>query len=261
MKNFLLTLLMFMCLSAVSFTQVDTISYNIYQLDGNLGIGAPPSDIYTGILINSPNATLRLQDSDETAGDAYNLVNNTKGNEVQNFAVYNKTDERVEMSFDGNGNIGIIRGNTGFGTNEAKAKVHVAQGDVYISDINHGIIMKSPDGNCWKGTVDNFGQLNFVLMEQCPDGTTGDIDSPDYSSNAEISIYPNPADNHVSVEVDNMNEISLNLSITDHIGREVETMHISQKKTNIQVSHLPAGVYHISIRGKNIYWNEKLVKH
>ena len=35
-------------------------------------------------------------------------------------------------------------------------------GDVYIEDIDKGIIMKSPDGRCWRGQLDNNGTLNFT---------------------------------------------------------------------------------------------------
>ena len=36
-----------------------------------------------------------------------------------------------------------------------------------LSDINRGVIMKPPDGQCWRGTLDNTGQLSFVAIT-CP---------------------------------------------------------------------------------------------
>ena len=50
-------------------------------------------------------------------------------------------------------------GNVGIGTNAPKAKVEVANGDVYLTDPTKGIILKSPNGNCWRITVDNTGNL------------------------------------------------------------------------------------------------------
>lgn len=261
MKSTLIALFCIACIFGVSNAQVDTLSYNIYQQDGNLGIGRAPWDMYMGLLISTPNATVRLEDTDQTAGDAYNLVNNTKGNDVLNFAVYNKTDERAELSFDGNGNIAVLNGKTGFGTASPKTKVQVANGDIYISDINYGIIMKSPDGRCWKGTIDNYGQLNFLLLYECPDVTTTAVGDVASSSKAEVSVYPNPARDQISVEVSNVLSVSLNLSITDHIGREVESMYLTQKKNNIWISHLPVGVYYVNISGNNFNHTEKIVKH
>lgn len=57
----------------------------------------------------------------------------------------NEVTRSERMRIDENGNIGIA-------TPEPKARLEVADGDVYISDIGKGIIMKSPDGNCWRGT-------------------------------------------------------------------------------------------------------------
>lgn len=58
-------------------------------------------------------------------------------------------------------------GNIGIGTTAPAAKIQIADGDVYISDINRGIIMKSPDGQCWRGTINNSGVLEFVDVA-CP---------------------------------------------------------------------------------------------
>lgn len=52
----------------------------------------------------------------------------------------------------GNGNVGI-------GTQSPSAKLQVTQGDVYIDNSNRGIILTSPNGNCWRVTVDNSGNL------------------------------------------------------------------------------------------------------
>ena len=53
------------------------------------------------------------------------------------------------------------KGYVGLGTEDPKAKLEVTDGDIYISDIDKGIIMKSPDGNCWRGVLDNSGSLSF----------------------------------------------------------------------------------------------------
>ncbi|MFM7488205.1 MAG: hypothetical protein ACKO13_14940, partial [Cytophagales bacterium] len=40
-------------------------------------------------------------------------------------------------------------------------------GDVFINNISSGVIMKSPDGNCWRMTVSNTGQPVFTTVA-CP---------------------------------------------------------------------------------------------
>ena len=58
-------------------------------------------------------------------------------------------------------------GNVGIGTSTPVAKLQVTSGDVYIDDNTKGIIMKSPNGNCWRVTVDNTGNLVRTAIT-CP---------------------------------------------------------------------------------------------
>ena len=60
-----------------------------------------------------------------------------------------------------------IDGNVGIGTTLPSSKLQVKQGDVYIEDIGNGVIMKSPNGNCWRYTPDNDGNL-VPLQITCP---------------------------------------------------------------------------------------------
>lgn len=54
-----------------------------------------------------------------------------------------------------------------FGLNDPKAKVHIQDGDVYLDNAANGIIMKTPNGQCFRVTLDNSG--NFVKTAiTCP---------------------------------------------------------------------------------------------
>lgn len=60
-----------------------------------------------------------------------------------------------------------VDGNVGIGTETPKAKLEVTAGDVYVNDATKGIILKSPNGGCWRVTIDNTG--NFVRTAiACP---------------------------------------------------------------------------------------------
>ncbi len=56
----------------------------------------------------------------------------------------------------------------GIGTVEPNAKIEIENGDVYINTITKGVIMKSPDGQCWRFTPDNSGNLNGTSIT-CPE--------------------------------------------------------------------------------------------
>jgi hypothetical protein len=60
--------------------------------------------------------------------------------------------------------IGASLGGT---NNQPKARLHVQSGDVYIDQINSGVIMKSPNGQCWRMTVSNAGTPVFTSIP-CP---------------------------------------------------------------------------------------------
>lgn len=61
----------------------------------------------------------------------------------------------------------LANGNFGIGTSIPKSKFQVTDGDVYIESVNKGVIMKSPNGQCWRMTVSNNGQPVFNSIT-CP---------------------------------------------------------------------------------------------
>ncbi|MBC7389606.1 MAG: hypothetical protein H7329_10370 [Opitutaceae bacterium] len=65
----------------------------------------------------------------------------------------------VRMLISNNGNVGI-------GTLTPKTQLHV-KGAVYLEDANQGMIMKSPNGGCWKVAVGDTGTLTSTSVT-CP---------------------------------------------------------------------------------------------
>lgn len=58
-------------------------------------------------------------------------------------------------------------GNVGIATTTAGSKLTVASGDVFVTDSTRGIILKSPDGTCARGTISNLDVLSFTSVT-CP---------------------------------------------------------------------------------------------
>lgn len=66
----------------------------------------------------------------------------------------------MKMVLNGDGNLGL-------GTTLPTAKLTVTQGDVYVTDYTRGVILTSPDGSCFRMTVDNNGNPVFTSIG-CP---------------------------------------------------------------------------------------------
>jgi chitinase len=50
---------------------------------------------------------------------------------------------------------------------ETTDSVKITGGDLYITDISKGVIIKSPNGNCWRITIDNNGTVITTAVD-CP---------------------------------------------------------------------------------------------
>jgi hypothetical protein len=162
----------------------------IHNVSGNVGIGGnsalngannmltitqPPtggfsaaldmvsSDVFHTIMSihNSSIGGIGNRYSFDVGGSANNEVGPT------NFGIYNHNNARYAIKINGpNGFVGIgmvLAQNI----ETPKSKLHVFGGDINIDQIGSGIIMKSPNGQCWRITVNNAGALVTTAIA-CP---------------------------------------------------------------------------------------------
>ncbi|WP_055443007.1 T9SS type A sorting domain-containing protein [Lacinutrix himadriensis] len=73
----------------------------------------------------------------------------------------------------------------------------------------------------------------------------------------EIILYPNPAKDNVQISVPNNKEI-FNIELFDTLGKQV---FVKTNNNKFNVSHLPSGVYLVTIHFKKSKINKKLVVH
>ena len=162
-------------------TSKEGISY----ADGNVVIGQKSIAPYDKLFVlsdesesNASNIVLLNKNADTQSrmvisNDAFNSMvfglnsSNSQFGGNEGFLWYfNNFDFKIgvgaaeRMRFKPDGKIGI-------GTTSPGSQLQVTGGDIFIEDVNSGVIMKSPDGNCWRLTVNNDGTPNFTSIT-CP---------------------------------------------------------------------------------------------
>ena len=211
---------------------------------GNVGIGTNTPDAKLHLFSNANNSRLRLEVFDnETSNKSWDF-NNANG--TLKFQYGSSTSGKPTMT---DKMVITASGSVGIGTtNLPTAKLEVADGDIFIQDIDHGIIMRSPDGNCWRGTVNNNGMLVFEQID-CETLETG-INNPEPSNSAQIKIYPNPAGNQVFITSE-INLTGLQLEINDINGRLIGSQKLNNAENIIDLSSFQPGTYLFRLTDKN----------
>lgn len=148
-------------------------------------------------------------------------------------------------------------GNVGIGTTNPIARLQIAEGDIFIQDINKGIIMKSPDGNCWRGTLNNSGQIEFVKLADCENLTTKSNEGTEINS---IKVFPNPSKEYFEVKCSESDRQKYNtISIYGTTGNLVFSQPFNSETTRISTNNFKSGSYILKLHGGQDSFSDILV--
>lgn len=119
--------------------------------------------------------------------------------------------------------------------------------------------MKSPDGQCWRGTVDNFGSLNFTLIT-CPENVS--VATGGTKTSTHILISPNPTENNVRLRIEDLELKKLKYFVFDVNGKILDQGKIRNSEQIIELASFISGIYLIKIIDKkgNIISTTKVIK-
>jgi hypothetical protein len=184
------------------------------NLTGKIGIGS----------VTSPQAKLHIR-ADELE-DASLLLEASAGGQAKVIL-----SEWHEIAYETDENLHLR-------TAQSKAFVF-HRGDIFIEDIQSGIIMRSPNGQCWRGRVNDQGMLAFEQTE-CP---TAETALPEHGQEKHLMrVFPNPASKHLEVVADGLNG-SYTLRLLTATGQLMLEQQSRATHTQLNIQNLPSGTY------------------
>jgi hypothetical protein len=132
-------------------------------LEGNAALFTSSSPWHTAVI---------MLDSSVGVNNRYTFSLGGNGNTAVgpgNWGIFNHNIPKFALIIGGlTNNIGIGMNNIGNNiVEQPKSKLHIFNGDVNIDQIGSGIILKSPNGQCWRVTIDNTGNLIRTAIT-CP---------------------------------------------------------------------------------------------
>jgi len=143
----------------------------VYKMENTVD-GTPTSRFVSN---DSWQTNMRLDNA--TSDRAFSIVVGGKGNAFPNYGVgarnFGIVNGRISTTYNtipfiitSDDKVGISS-RIGGSDNLPRSRLHVRDGDVYIDQIGSGVIMKSPNGQCWRMTVSNAGTPVFTAIT-CP---------------------------------------------------------------------------------------------
>ncbi|MFH1004128.1 MAG: T9SS type A sorting domain-containing protein [Bacteroidota bacterium] len=103
--------------------------------------------------------------------------------------------------------------------------------------------------------VFGFGLCEFLVSPTAPSGIFGTM----ATNTTSISIYPNPASDIITLNVDNRNNANLTLNIYNVIGELIKSELLKKNQQQINISNLNNGIYIVVIKSKELTENQKLI--
>jgi hypothetical protein len=111
------------------------------------------------------------------------------------------------------------------------------------------------------GTVEIYGNaFGCYSPEAVQDSCEANaVDIPEQLLTDYLSIYPNPPSSTITIELTSQPSNNTYLTISNTQGQQLITQPITEPKTKINISHLPAGIYFVQVRNDKGVMTKKVL--
>lgn len=141
------------------------------------------------------------------------------------------------------------------------------QGTSFVGVLNNVIEIKIPLADIANPTdfyqvssgVDNCCVPDFVTLDSCVIGSLITTIISETIETSKISVYPNPASDVVTLNIDNIYNADLTLNIYNLLGGLVRSELLKQNQQKINVENLSNGIYMLEIKSNQGSEKQKLV--
>lgn len=160
------------------------------------------NDLSFSIYLGGPNRPDTLQKNAVMLVSRSN--DSTTGDEIEKFIIGNIDNEAPVIFIQNNEEV--------FRIDE--------EGNIILSKFNSGIVMKAPNGQMWKGTIDNSGHLSFSPYSYTAvNSTDNTINSFKLNQN-----YPNPFNQNTTISYQIPKAGLVSLDIYNNLGQKIKSL-------------------------------------
>jgi hypothetical protein len=122
--------------------------------------------------------------------------------------------------------------------------------------------ISSEPGNYFE-IVSTFDSKDFFLAEKMTSPALGVRENVE--KKPEMKIYPDPVENKLNVELNNISDSHFDILIINSLGEIIKRFEVNQSRNdllrwNTTVSDLSPGMYHIQFRSEKNQWNGSFFK-
>lgn len=147
----------------------------------------------------------------------------------------------------------------------------IAYGASYFNSMAHNWFYNGTSLNYFSGNAPDSAIIVISSSSSIPkDGSYVYIDNLQFNGNVigidenylndyNVSIFPNPASETITVKVDSKDEFPFELTIYDCVGKLIIKTMLLNQRTILNTSNCSKGIYTVQIRGNTHILNKKLI--